>query len=145
MSAKLEDLAPDVEEKARAFLSTLEQEGIPVVVTATRRKVEEQIALFAQGRASLEAVNILREKAGMRLIRESENGYVVTMLDGVTSKSRHQDGRAIDIVPASQTGRPLWPPASDPRWEQIGTIGEAHGFRWGGRWKAFPDYPHYEA
>jgi hypothetical protein len=140
VSIRIEDLLPEVQPKARTFLSLI---PIPHVVTSTLRTEAEQVALFAQGREPLESVNAKRAAAGMRLIKEAENKYTVTRCDGIIHKSNHQGGRALDVVPAGAGGNPIWPPGSDPRWEMIGKAGEEAGFEWGGRWDD-PDLPHHE-
>ncbi len=143
MSSRINDLAPDVIPKAEAFIAALKAQSIPFFVSSTLRTEAEQVALFAQGREGLEAVNAKRIAAGMSLLAPSENTYTVTNCDGVTLKSRHQSGRALDIVPAIK-GLPVWPPTTDPRWQRIGQVGQAMGFDWGGTWTKFPDFPHYE-
>ena len=158
MSRRIEELLPEVQPKARAFLSLI---PIAYVVTSTLRTEAEQAALYAQGRAPLEAVNARRAIAGMRLISAAENKYeanmrklalgqklklgvdVITMADGIIHKSNHQGGRALDVVPANASGNPIWPPGTDPRWEMIAKAGEEAGFEWGGHWDD-PDRPHYE-
>ena len=57
------------------------------------------------------------------------------------NKSKHQHGLALDVVPVVN-GKLQW---HDQRlWYKIGLIGEKHGLMWGGRWKRFKDYPHFE-
>lgn len=156
MSTKLEDLAPMTCAAALKALAELKSKGIQVVVTYTYRTEAEQGALFAQGRRPLAEVNALRKKAGLYEIKEylgkdkkvhSDNEYTVTKCDGVRSKSAHQTGRALDVVPDLDPGegsRPGWPAPADPRWGKIAAVFKAHGFEWGGDWKTFPDFPHYE-
>jgi peptidoglycan LD-endopeptidase CwlK len=141
VSSRIEDLAPDVQAAARTFLSLIQT---PYVVTSTLRTQDEQVALYAQGRKSLGEVNALRVKAGMRAIAEAENKYTVTRADGVKFKSNHQGGRAMDVVPAGTNGNPVWPPASDGRWQIIAKAGKEAGFKWGGDWAVYPDLPHWE-
>lgn len=143
MSTRIDDLSSDVRPKAWAFICALKTKSIPHVVTSTLRTTDEQAAYYAQGRRTLAEVNALRIKAGMHAITAGENGYIVTNCDGVTYKSNHQGGRALDVVPMSFRGWPEWPPLSDPRWKTIAAEGEAAGFSWGGRWTQ-PDAPHYE-
>jgi len=143
MSRRIDDLDPDVQLRARAFIGALRAAGVEHVVTSTKRTTAEQIALYAQGRTDLEKVNALREDADLPPLVPKENRYVVTNCDGVSRKSRHQSGRALDVVPADKRGNPFWPKRDDPRWAEIGIIGESCGFTWGGRWE-FQDNPHYE-
>lgn len=63
------------------------------------------------------------------------------------ARSLHEDGLAIDIAPYSVwqlhgEDKIQWDGA-DPAWQQIGTIGESLGLRWGGRWQQ-KDMGHFE-
>ena len=143
MSRSISDLKPRVTAAAARALADLSSRGVKVVVTSTLRTEAEQAALYAQGRGPLDAVNAKRKAAKMHAITESENKYTVTNADGVKHKSNHQGGAALDVVP-EQGGRPVWPPASDPRWKQIAGVFKKYGFEWGGDWKDFQDLPHYQ-
>lgn len=140
MSARIEDLQPDVQAAARAALSELR---VPFIVTATLRTRDEQVALYSQGRGRIELVNLLRKIAGLSPLDAADAGNVVTNANGVDTPSNHQGGRALDIVPL-EGNRPVWPGPSDPRWMEIASVLKGHGFRWGGDWADFPDLPHYE-
>jgi peptidoglycan L-alanyl-D-glutamate endopeptidase CwlK len=141
MSRSIDDLDPTMQPKARTFLSLIK---IPYVVTSTLRTADEQVALYAQGRAPLAIVNLLRKKAGMGPTTEGENAKTITLCDGVNTLSNHQGGKAMDVVPANMNGSPIWPNPADPRWLQIATAGKAAGLTWGGDWPQFKDYPHYQ-
>ena len=143
MSTKISDLVPDVAVVAQRCLDALTTAGIPHAVTSTLRTVQEQQALYAQGRKDLDEVNVLRSAAGLSPIADADNKYHVTNDDGVTYKSNHQSGRALDVVP-TENGNPVWPEPSDARWGRIAAIFKSQGFQWGGDWTSFPDYPHYE-
>lgn len=141
---KLDQLLPEVQDAIEKAIAIMKAQGIRHVVTSTYRSVDEQKALYAQGRQSLESVNALRSGAGMYPISESENKYTVTNCDGVNKKSLHQSRKAVDIVPADKNGNPLWPDNTSPMWVPIALIMKSCGFQWGGDWKDFPDYPHYQ-
>jgi peptidoglycan LD-endopeptidase CwlK len=143
MTNDIEQLKPQVRKAAHAFLADLRAQKVPFVVTSTLRSDIEQVALYLQGRASLEIVNLVRKFAGMYLLGEKENTYTVTRCDGVNTKSNHQLGIALDVVPMGELGGPIWPAFSDPRWLVLGVTGEKYGFRWAGRWQQ-PDPPHHE-
>ena len=124
MSAKVEDLEPDVQEMALAFLQKCAQQGITLRVTQTRRTWDEQAKIYAQGRTT--------------------PGKVVT--HAPPGHSWHQFGRAFDVAEMDKTPYDLGEPGfkdDDPLWEYIGAIGESVGLEWGGRWKR-PDRPHFE-
>lgn len=157
MSTKLSDLRPAAKSMAEHAISGMKAHGIKFAVTSTLRTEGEQIALYAQGREQLAAVNVKRRWAGMAPIGEKDNSYTVTNCDGVKVKSRHQSGLAIDVVPTDDHGNPIWPAESDPRWKIISAFMESVGFRWGGDWngdgktrydgdktETMVDYPHYE-
>jgi peptidoglycan LD-endopeptidase CwlK len=149
MSTRLEDLTSATQSAAVRALADLKARAVSVVVTYTLRTKEEQAALYAQGRKSLAEVNALRATAGLRPIGNAENSYTVTKCNGIrivsggTGISQHQLGTALDVVPLGPRG-PVWPSASDPRWEQIAQSFKAQGFEWGGDWTSFQDLPHYQ-
>lgn len=149
MSTALADLLPDTQKRAANALADLKTRAMPYVVTSTLRTTAEQVALYAQGREELSAVNAKRQAAGLPDIGPSENAYTVTRCNGIslanggTGRSPHQLGTAIDVVPMDGGG-PSWPPAHDPRWAQIAQSFKAQGFGWGGKWADFPDLPHYQ-
>ena len=143
MTPRFDGLDDSFRPLVEAFVTKLRAGGIPFAVTATTRSKMTQEALYAQGRMRLGSVNALRSLAGLPPINDKENSYQVTKLDGNKSKSMHQLGLAIDLVPVID-GKAAWPPADDPRWEVLGRIGEECGLEWGGRWKDFLDLPHYQ-
>jgi len=57
-----------------------------------------------------------------------------------TMNSYHLQGRAfdIDMYGWNRNDVPEWV------WQYIGPLGEAYGFRWGGRWATFRDVGHFE-
>ena len=129
MSRKLEDLRPDVREKAEKFLEIAKSMGIDVLVTCTYRSKEEQAILYAQGRTS--------------------PGKIVT--NALPGQSKHNnitiDGQypaslAFDIVPMIG-GKPQWD-ASNPVWKVLGGIGKSVGLNWAGDWKRFKELAHFE-
>jgi peptidoglycan L-alanyl-D-glutamate endopeptidase CwlK len=143
MKVSLDDLKPKARDAAKKALQELEDLDIAYAVTSTLRTVDEQYAYWLQGRKPLEEVNRARIKAGMREISPAENKYTITNCDGTRYVSNHQSGLALDVVPRNGNN-PIWPSHSDIRWEQISQVMKRFGFTWGGDWKKFPDYPHYE-
>lgn len=144
MSTKIEDMSDAARPRAQVFVTGLKSGNIDHAVTCTKRTDDEQLALWLQGRdVPLEIVNLFRRRVHLRPLGLGENTYKVTNCNGIDSRSPHQDGDAMDVVPAVN-GNPIWPPLTDPRWKQIAEIGEAAGFEWGGRWANFPDAPHYQ-
>ena len=153
MSVKLEDLKPEVMYKAqRGFLSLIDG-GIPFSVRRTLSTTDEQYAYWLQGRATLEMVNAARVFAYMRPLLPAENTYTVTRCDGKTIRSKHQSGRAIDIVPKDEMGYPTWDYGNYAKqYRQIAQAMKDADFKCGADWPPFDkktglgwDPPHYEA
>lgn len=129
-SRKVEDLTPEMQEKAREFQIRMSLAGIPFMYTCTYRSPEEQKQLYAQGRTA--------------------PGPIVTW----TLKSKHCERTAFDIA-ILRDGKPTWDTKVSvnnndiPDYEEAGRIGESLGLTWGGRFKnqkgePRPDYPHFE-
>ena len=144
MSRKPDTLKPHVREALTVATNYMDSHGIRYMITDCYRTAAEQQALFAQGRESLEMVNIKRQTAGLPDIGRADNGYTVTKCDGVRNLSNHQSGLAVDVVPVDAHGNAYWPPSDAPQWVVISTVMKAAGFSWGGDWKSFPDAPHFE-
>lgn len=123
MSARIEDLEPITQELCRAFLRDTADAGHSLRVTHTLRTFDEQAKLYAQGR-TLPGPIVTKAKAG---------------------QSPHNYGMAFDVC---FVGRVPYPPETDPRWLQIGQIGESLGLSWGGpngKGDRFTfDRPHFE-
>lgn len=122
-SRDLSALHPTVQAKAKAFLEACHAQGLDILVTSTYRDFESQNALYAQGR-TIPGKKVTNAKAG---------------------QSMHNFRVAFDIVPM-RAGKPVWGTsgADGDLWRRIGGIGQAHGLEWGGAWKKFPDFPHFQ-
>jgi peptidoglycan L-alanyl-D-glutamate endopeptidase CwlK len=113
---------------AEQLLEQAKHAGIPLTVTFTRRSMETQAALYAQGRT-----------APGRIVTRARPGY-----------SYHNFGMAIDVVPTELLALPRWGDApahqarTDDLWNTVGAIGKAIGFRWGGDFSRLKDRPHFE-
>lgn len=106
------------------------------------RTSAEQYALYCQGRT------VLTDKKGNKLGK-------VTNCDGITKKSNHQAkadgyGYAIDIamLDPNNPKEVLWNDIAmyTKVANHIKAIAKEQGLRieWGGDWKSFKDYPHFE-
>ena len=115
-SRKLEDLTPDTQAKAKAFIAGCLLEGIEVLITSTYRDRESQASLYAQGR--------------------SKPGAIVTKAG--PGHSMHQYRLAFDFVPIKD-GKALW--GDSHLWQICGDVANRAGLEWGGTWK-FQDKPH---
>lgn len=123
MSARIEDLEPQTQAMCLAFLQDCEAAGVSLKITHTLRTADEQSRLYAQGR-TLPGPIVTKAKAG---------------------QSPHNFGAAFDVA---FVGPNPYPKETDPRWLQIGKIGEAVGLNWGGpngKGDKFTfDRPHFE-
>jgi hypothetical protein len=101
-----------------------------------------QAAYYAQGRASLGAVNEIRMKAGLYLLTSEKQNYKITW----TMRSKHLEGLAMDILPTLPNGEPTWDLAHyRKRFELIRDAGHEAGLVCGADWPDEQrDWPHYE-
>lgn len=129
---QLRDVHPELVTAARAVLRVT---PIDFTVFCGRRTLDEQQALYAQGRTA--------------------PGRIVTDRDGVNKRSKHQDGLAIDVAP--------WPIQWEGKYARERFYWLAGAFlatannlgielKWGGDWdgdgsfadQRFDDLPHFE-
>lgn len=121
-------LHPAVEENRDRLIERAEEIGITIAITDGFRSVEEQDALYSQGR--------------------SKPGNIVTYARG--GESYHNYGLAIDFALRLDNGEVVWDIGrddnenGDPDWFEVAEIGKELGFDWGGDWRNFKDYPHLE-
>lgn len=113
-------LEPVIQPKARALLDAARAEGIELVVTHGLRTMEEQAALYAQGRT-----------APGPIVTKAKPGH-----------SWHNFGLAFDVA-VVQGGKPTWP-NDVSLWQRIGALGKAQGLTWGGDFTSIVDYPHFQ-
>jgi peptidoglycan LD-endopeptidase CwlK len=120
---KLSGLHPVVAEKARNLIKKAHSEGIYIIITQGLRTIEEQNRLYAQGRT----------KPG-KIVTNARGGY-----------SYHNFGLAFDFCVCDVVKGSLAPNWNvDRRWLRVGQIGKSLGLEWGGDWKSFKDYPHFQ-
>lgn len=127
-SRDLADLHPHVCVMAERLLADSAAAGIPLTVDCTLRSMATQAALYAQGR--------------------TRPGPVVT--NAKPGHSYHNFGLALDVAPTELLHLPHWGDTPDHQartdaiWAQVGAIGKAIGFRWGGEFSRLRDRPHFE-
>lgn len=107
-----------VQPYATKLVEELEALGYKPLVTQGRRTVEEQNALYAQGR--------------------TKPGQKVTNARG--GESWHNYGLALDLGFLDGEGKLVY----DVDWNIVGKVGQKIGFSWGGAWTLFKDRPHFE-
>ncbi|RQW19148.1 M15 family peptidase [Bacillus sp. C1-1] len=123
-----DELHPIVAEKTEQLIEQASQIGIAIIITDGFRTIEEQDALYQQGR--------------------STNGSIVTHVAG--GESLHNYGLAVDYALLNENGQPIWDLEYDGNhngesdWIEVADIAKDLGFKWGGDWKHFVDYPHLE-
>ena len=146
MSRDTRDLHPTVRDLAQKLLVRASDNGTPILITFTKRSIEEQEALYAQGRKPLAEVNLKRKSVGLTPITEQENKRIVTKARG--GQSYHNYGLAFDV--ALIVGkRVVWESEdvnqnSVDDWEEVGKLGEELGLEWAGRWEKFKERAHFQ-
>lgn len=83
---------------------------------------------------------------GIRTLEEQQKAFAsnCSKCDGIQKRSKHQDGLAVDVIPYPINWNDI-----NAFYELAGcvkTIAKQKGIniRWGGDWKSFKDYPHWE-
>ena len=116
--------------------------------TFVLRSLEEQQAIFAQGRQAIAVVNNLRAKVKMPPITVAENKIVSYAQPG---SSYHNYGLAVDIVLIIDGRTAAWDVITDfdgdrvADWMEVVKIFKKYGWTWGGDWvgKKY-DAPHFQ-
>lgn len=156
MSRAISELTDSCREKLGELIQLCEKHGVEFIVTFTSRTLEEQHALYCQGRQPLELVNQGRAALGWAPITEKQNRRPVTW----TIRSKHvvdeqnPKARAFDVA-IVKDGKVTWDLKADfdkdgiSDYLEVGHLGEAVGLKWGGRFvnskgKPIPDYAHFE-
>lgn len=132
---RLELVHPTVRELAYLLAAKMSE---PIGVTQGLRSDEEQLALWMQGRMSLDVVNGQRAKVGWGELQPSEN--IKTVTNAKPGYSWHPFGLAVDLVPFESNGAPDWNDAH-PVWVEMIETGTKLGFVSGKSWK---DEPHFQ-
>jgi hypothetical protein len=161
-SRNIQDLTPECQIKYSHFMKKMADAGHHYTVTCTARKVIEQVALFSQGRETLDHTNYLRRLAGMPMLDYVQNLKRVTwtlhskhLINLDDSDPTNDKATAFDIACHNEFGEICWDVKVDvdhdhiPDYEEAGKIGESCGLTWGGRFKnkwgtLQPDYPHFQ-
>ncbi|MBP1999768.1 peptidoglycan L-alanyl-D-glutamate endopeptidase CwlK [Paenibacillus shirakamiensis] len=126
---KLMGLHPIVGQAAYKLIERCYERGVPIVITQGLRSIQEQNALYAQGRTTPGSI-----------VTNAKGGY-----------SNHNFGMAIDFALLLPDGKTVsWMLIRDgdndgiKDWDEVVKEAKALGFQWGGDWKSFKDYPHLE-
>lgn len=119
MSRNITDLHPKLQEKVQLLATKCKEQELIIGIGECLRTVEEQDALYAQGR--------------------TKPGNIVTNAKGSTYSSQHQWGVAFDFYRNDGTGAFN---ESDQFFERVGAVGKSLGLGWGGDWTSMKDRPH---
>ena len=131
MSANMNGLHPYVREKAEQLLKNANArlKNYKMGITEAYRSKAEQDALYAKGRTA--------------------PGSIVTHAKG--GQSMHNYGLAIDFALFTPDGKKaFWDTKVDSDkdgkadWMEVVEEAKKLGFEWGGDWKGFKDYPHFQ-
>ena len=114
---RLSSLDPSFRAKVLEMIAQLAEKRIYVIIIETRRMASRQELLVQMGRSK-------------------------------TLKSKHLDGKAVDIAPVLGYTYPkvtsvVWD-TKHSVWKEISRIGKSLGLKWGGDWRTFKDYVHWE-
>ncbi len=143
MRRDIDALHPAVARRCRDLLRACKKLGLDLMVTSTLRSHDEQAALYAQGRKTLDPVNALRQKARLAPIK-AEGNQIVTS----ATTSTHEFGLAFDVA-LIKDGSPHWDRSLDLNdnshtdYLEVGSVGEGLGLIWGGRCR-HRDLCHFE-
>lgn len=121
---RLQQVHPMLADKTRAMAAALEQQGIIIRVVQGLRTIQQQNALYAEGRTT--------------------PGEKVT--NAIGGYSWHNFGLAVDCIPGIR-GEDPWQPNWDARHPDFAAMiaaGEAQGLVSGSSWKSMPDEPHFQ-
>lgn len=123
---------PVVKETILEVIKRAYKEGIYVQVSMGHRTMEQQAALFGQGRSSY----VYKGK-------QYGNPSKPKVTNALPGQSMHNYGLAIDYFLVSVDGNTaLW--TVNTKWRRVAQIAKSLGFAWGGDWKDFVDYPHLD-
>lgn len=121
---RLNDVEPIL---IKIFKEAIKNSPIDFGIASGLRTTSEQKALYALGR--------------------TKAGKIVTYADGVTNKSYHQSGKAVDIY-AYVDGKANWESKYyEPIARHIIKVAKNEfdiDLKWGGDWTSFKDLPHFQ-
>lgn len=112
---------PRLQKLAAELVEECSRQGLKIAIGETLRTVEEQEALYAQGR--------------------TKPGSIVTNVRGSSYSSYHQWGTAFDFY--RNDGKGAYNESGN-FFGRVGLIGVALGLEWGGNWKSIVDKPHFQ-
>jgi peptidoglycan L-alanyl-D-glutamate endopeptidase CwlK len=125
---RIKHIHPKLREELGAIYQEIRERGINVRFAQVFRSFAQQDALYAKGRTA-PGGRVTNAKAG---------------------QSYHNYGLAVDIVLMLPNKGVSWDMNLDLNqdgesdWAEIVQVFKHHGWTWGGDWRSFKDYPHFE-
>lgn len=132
-------LLPELWQELEVVLDALEANGWYPFITQAYRSLEEQTAIYAQGREDLDTVNNLRKIAGLDIIADEENKIVTHAKSG---SSKHNFRRAVDL--ANYKDGESCDFDNLYFYNAVWGYLERKGWLWGHKFQSFDDVAHYE-
>ena len=142
MIGEIKSLNPAFKLTVDRILIDMRAKGWDAVIGSGMRTMQQQAALFAQGRESLDKVNIMRRQAGLPPTTEntkvtharpgtSKHNLTTSLLFSGGSTFEVMNGYAVDIVSRDHG----WNPPNERFWKDLGALAKKYGCEWGGDWK----------
>jgi len=125
---RIKTIHPELVKELEDVYEEIRNRGVSVRFTQVYRTLKEQDELYAKGRTA--------------------PGPIVTNARG--GQSYHNYGLAVDVVLLTGGGRVSWDRDLDQNsdgkkdWDEIVFVFKHFGWKWGGDWRSFKDYPHFE-
>lgn len=128
MGRDITKLHPRLQDKANELVALCKKNGITIKIGECYRSVEEQNALYAQGR--------------------TKPGNIVTNAKGTSYSSQHQWGIAFDFfldMDIDGDGKKSDDAFNNKKstFNKVGKLGKSIGLGWGGDWTSPVDMPHF--
>lgn len=126
----INNLNPELQILAKKFVDNVKNElGLDITITSGTRTFEEQDKLYCKGRTNDKYC--INKKL-------PTYGNIVTYKKG--GEGNHNFGKAIDVY-FKKNGKIITDKLITP---EVAQIGKNLGLTWGGDWKNFKDFPHFE-
>lgn len=125
---RIETIHPDLRKELKEIYDDILERGVSVRFAQVYRTFEQQATLYAKGRTAPGA-KVTNAKPG---------------------QSYHNYGLAVDIVLLLSDGKVSWDLKLDSDgdsmrdWDEVVYVFKSYGWKWGGDWTSFKDYPHFE-
>jgi len=147
-SRKIEDLVPEVQEKAKTVVEKCRSAGVDLLIYCTLRGLDEQAILYRQSRTRSEIIS------KMDKLRQRGYGFLADIIDSVgpqsgphvtnaaPGESWHNYAEAWDAVPLIN-GKAMWSYDENKQlWQVYGNAVAEAGLDWAGNWTGFVEHPH---